>query len=45
MSYNIQDKIINHLVVYYLLVEVFDKFFIDTKCRFKRKMKCYMILI
>ena len=30
MSYNIQDKIINHLVAYYLLVEVFDKTFIDT---------------
>ena len=30
MSNNIQDKIINHLVAYYLLVEVFDKTFIDT---------------
>ena len=30
MSNNIRDKIINHLVAYYLLVEVFDKTFIDT---------------
>ena len=30
MSNNIQDKIINHLVAYYLLVEVFDKTFINT---------------
>lgn len=30
MSNNIQDKIINHLVAYYLLVEVFDKTFIET---------------
>ena len=30
MSNDIQDKIINHLVAYYLLVEVFDKTFIDT---------------
>ena len=30
MSNNIQDKIVNHLVAYYLLVEVFDKTFINT---------------
>ena len=30
MSNNIQDKIINHLVAYYLLVEVFDKTFIES---------------
>ena len=30
MSNNIEDKIINHLVANYLLVEVFDKTFINT---------------
>ena len=30
MSQNIQDKIINHLVAKYFLVDIFDKTFIDT---------------
>lgn len=36
MSNNIQDKIVNHLVAYYLLVEVFDKTFINTTVATRR---------
>lgn len=32
MSQNIKDKIINHLVAKYFLVDVFDKTFIDSNC-------------
>ena len=32
MSQNIEDKIINHLVAKYLLIDIFDKTLINENC-------------